>query len=96
MPEALAPILREIPEELVVERVLLRPYRPGDGAQLWEAINESREHHLPWIPWGEGNAASMRPHYHRQNGGHDAVLDAAGGLQGLRQPSPGEAVQGIN
>ena len=55
MPELIAPVLREVPDELVGERVLLRPYRPGDGAQLWEAIEESREHHLPWIPWGEGN-----------------------------------------
>ena len=55
MSEAITPILKEIPEELVGERVLLRPYRPGDGAQLWEAVNESRDHHLPWIPWGEGH-----------------------------------------
>src|SRR4051812_22947898 len=55
MPEGASPILREIPAELVGERVLLRPYRPGDGAQLWEAIEESREHHLPWIPWGAGH-----------------------------------------
>jgi RimJ/RimL family protein N-acetyltransferase len=55
MPEVITPILREVPDELVGERVLLRPYRPGDGAQLWEAVEESRDHHLPWIPWGEGH-----------------------------------------
>ncbi len=55
MPEVIAPILRKVPDELIGERVLLRPYRPGDGAQLWEAIDESRDHHLPWIPWGEAH-----------------------------------------
>jgi ribosomal-protein-serine acetyltransferase len=55
MPEVTTPILKEIPEELVGERVLLRPYQPGDGVQLWEAIEESRDHHLPWISWGEGH-----------------------------------------
>jgi RimJ/RimL family protein N-acetyltransferase len=55
MPEVITPILREVPDELVGERVLLRPYRPGDGAQLWEAVEESRDHHLPWIPWGGGH-----------------------------------------
>jgi RimJ/RimL family protein N-acetyltransferase len=52
MPEVIAPTLMEVPEELVGERVLVRRYRPGDGAQLWEAVEESREHHLPWISWG--------------------------------------------
>jgi RimJ/RimL family protein N-acetyltransferase len=45
--------LREVPNELVGERVIVRPYRPGDGAQLWEAVEESREHLLPWLPWGD-------------------------------------------
>src|SRR5579864_2978456 len=46
-----APILRELPAELRGERVLLRPFRPGDGAALWEACDESREHLRPWLPW---------------------------------------------
>lgn len=33
--------------------MLLRPFRPGDGAALWEATEESREHIRPWLPWGE-------------------------------------------
>ncbi|HZO91226.1 MAG TPA: GNAT family N-acetyltransferase [Chthonomonadaceae bacterium] len=45
------PILWELPEELVGERVLVRRYRPGDGAAMWEAIEESREHLRPWLPW---------------------------------------------
>lgn len=51
------PILRDLPEQIVGERVLLRPYRSGDGQELWEAVNESLEHLLPWLPWGEKHAA---------------------------------------
>ncbi len=47
------PILRELPAEITSERVLIRPYRAGDGAALWEAVAESREHIKPWLPWGD-------------------------------------------
>jgi len=47
-----APILIDLPEELSTERTLLRPYRAGDGAELFAAVDESREHILPWMPWG--------------------------------------------
>ena len=46
------PILLDLPDQLPGERVLVRPYRAGDGAALWEAVTESREHILPWLPWG--------------------------------------------
>jgi len=45
------PILLDLPEELRGPRVLLRPYRAGDGAAIWEAIEESRTHLAPWMPW---------------------------------------------
>ncbi len=47
------PILQELPDELLGERVRVRPYYAGDGAALWEAVEESREHILPWLPWGD-------------------------------------------
>jgi RimJ/RimL family protein N-acetyltransferase len=53
MAEAVRPVLRNVPDELIGDRVIVRPYRPGDGAQLWEAVDESREHLLPWLPWGD-------------------------------------------
>ncbi len=46
-------ILRDLPEEIVGQRVRLRPYRAGDGAALWEAVEESREHLRPWLPWAD-------------------------------------------
>ena len=45
------PILRDLPDEMIGMRVLVRPYRAGDGAALWEAVEESRNHLRPWLPW---------------------------------------------
>ena len=47
-----SPILIDLPEKLTTERTLVRPYRHGDGLALFEAVDESREHILPWMPWG--------------------------------------------
>lgn len=45
------PILRDLPTELVGERILIRPLHPGDGAAIFEAVEESREQTSPWLPW---------------------------------------------
>jgi RimJ/RimL family protein N-acetyltransferase len=45
------PTLIDLPAELRGPRVLLRPYRPDDAEQLFAAIDESREHLRPWMPW---------------------------------------------
>lgn len=45
------PILRDLPSEILGFRVLVRPYRAGDGAAVFEAIVESREHLARWMPW---------------------------------------------
>jgi RimJ/RimL family protein N-acetyltransferase len=39
------------PDEFQGERVLLRSYRPGDGAELCAATVESFEHLRPWMAW---------------------------------------------
>jgi len=49
------PILFDIPEEVSAERIVVRRYRPGDGDNLFAAVDESREHILPWMPWGPGH-----------------------------------------
>ncbi len=41
----------DLPDELLGPRVRLRPYREDDAQQLWEAIEESREHLGAWLPW---------------------------------------------
>ncbi len=39
------------PDEYRTERLLLRSYQPGDGAELCAAILESYEHLKNWMPW---------------------------------------------
>jgi RimJ/RimL family protein N-acetyltransferase len=40
-------------EELRGQRVLLRPYRLEDAQALKEAVEESREHIRPWLPFAD-------------------------------------------
>ena len=47
------PILRDLPDTLTGPRVLLRPVRPGDGAAIYEAVEEARAEISPWLPWAE-------------------------------------------
>lgn len=46
-----SPILIEIPDVLEGARVCLRPYEPQDAEQVWDAVEESRDHLAPWMPW---------------------------------------------
>ncbi len=45
----------DLPDRLVGERIVVRPYQAGDGQALYDAITESRDHILPWLPWGPGH-----------------------------------------
>jgi RimJ/RimL family protein N-acetyltransferase len=47
--------LIDLPEELRGSRVLLRPYRADDADQVFAAIDESRDHHRPWVTWVDNN-----------------------------------------
>lgn len=47
----LRPATMTLPDEILGERILLRPYKAGDGAALWEAVDSSREHLRRWLPW---------------------------------------------
>lgn len=42
-------------EELQDERIIVRPYREGDAQALFEAVNESREHIRPWLPFADAH-----------------------------------------
>jgi len=46
-----SPVLIVVPEQLDGPRVRVRPYRTDDAQALWEAVDESREHLGPWLPW---------------------------------------------
>ena len=52
------PILYNLPDELVGERIVVRPRRGGESAAVWEAVEESREMISPWLPWVEGTRSS--------------------------------------
>jgi len=41
--------------ELRGEKVVVRPYRAEDAQNTYDAINESRGHLRPWMPWAEGH-----------------------------------------
>lgn len=47
----LSPVLIDVPEQIDGLRVRVRPYRPDDAQALWEAVDESRDYLLPWLPW---------------------------------------------
>ncbi len=51
-------ILLDFPERLEGERIVVRPWRAGDGAVLFEAVDASREAILPWLPWGRSSHAT--------------------------------------
>ena len=46
-----SPILRDFPDAFESERLLIRAPRPGDGAAVQEAIQESLAELLAWMPW---------------------------------------------
>ncbi len=39
------------PDAWRTERLLIRAFRPGDGARCYEAVEASRAHLAPWMPW---------------------------------------------
>lgn len=45
------PLLIDLPDELVGDRVIVRPWAEADADELWDAIDSSREHLEPWMPW---------------------------------------------
>ena len=45
------PLLLDLPDEILTQRLILRPPRAGDGAAVNEAILESIEGLQRWMPW---------------------------------------------
>jgi RimJ/RimL family protein N-acetyltransferase len=44
-------VLRDFPYSFETERLTIRGPLPGDGANMREAVLESREELEPWLPW---------------------------------------------
>ena len=55
MTEKLNPILLDFPTELIGERIELRAFRDEHAPDLWNAVEASREHLKPWMPWVNGH-----------------------------------------
>lgn len=51
MAESIRPELLPLPDELRGERVVLRPYRAGDGATFFAAIDRHRDELKTWVAW---------------------------------------------
>ncbi len=51
MPAIEKPELLDLPATIKSERVLLRPYRAGDGAAIFRAIDLDREELKRWVDW---------------------------------------------
>ncbi|MEO8133244.1 MAG: GNAT family N-acetyltransferase [Betaproteobacteria bacterium] len=45
------PELLDLPDQLVGDRVMLRPYRPGDGAAFFAAVDRHRGELGTWLGW---------------------------------------------
>src|SRR5438128_7039220 len=46
-------ILIAVPERFAGHRVIVRPFGDDDAAPLFAAIQESRAHIQPWLPWAD-------------------------------------------
>jgi RimJ/RimL family protein N-acetyltransferase len=57
MSQTIRPALINLPSEIRGERVVLRPYQPDNADQLFAAIDESREHLRPRMPWVDEHAS---------------------------------------
>ena len=45
------PELIDLPDSLIGDKVMLRPYRRGDGKVFFESVDKDREHLATWVAW---------------------------------------------
>jgi RimJ/RimL family protein N-acetyltransferase len=67
------PILRDFPDAFESERLLIRSPMPGDGAAVHEAIAESLDELLPWMPWAHEPQSAERSEAWARHGRADFV-----------------------
>jgi ribosomal-protein-serine acetyltransferase len=51
MSDEINPILVDVPQEIVGERVLIRALRAGDGSLVYPSVRESLAELRRWMPW---------------------------------------------
>lgn len=59
------PSLIPLFDELVGERVIVRPHRQSDFDELWEATQESRDELRPWLPFADQAPDDLRDYLAR-------------------------------
>jgi RimJ/RimL family protein N-acetyltransferase len=65
------PLLLELPRILTGENVELRAYEDSHAAAIWQAVDASRKHLAPWMPWVHDWLEPARGlHYVRQMQAH--------------------------
>ena len=52
------PILIDLPEVILGEKVLLRPWKPGDGAELFATVEECRDYLREYMPWADNHTST--------------------------------------
>jgi len=75
--------MQRLPDRIVTERLVLRQWTVADVAALTAAVEQSREHLLPWMPWAayEPLPATERARMIEQwRAEHDRGLDAVYGV----------------
>lgn len=45
------PIMRDVPEQMETQRLVMRPAQPGDGAAINAVVRESIAEVARWMPW---------------------------------------------
>ncbi|HVC34058.1 MAG TPA: GNAT family protein [Chloroflexota bacterium] len=48
------PILIDLPEKLVGQRIVVRPWREADTSVLYALVDQNRAHIRRWLPWADG------------------------------------------
>lgn len=75
------PLLIELPDEWVGEKIVLRPWRDADADALFSVIRASADHIARWLPWsGEHRTAGDTLEFIRRT---NARWIAREGLDGL-------------
>src|SRR5206468_1640127 len=72
-----------LPERIESERLVLRCYAPEDAEAFYEAINESRDHLRPWMPWADTSSTTLaeaRASMHKHRGKFDLLEDLTMGI----------------
>lgn len=57
MPAIERPRLLSLPERFETDKLVLRPYRSGDGAAFFDAVDENRKELSQWLGWVDQHKA---------------------------------------